>query len=133
MVTDTHCLLYASNYAATEQQVSMARGWVRSTADRFVDNEALYDLSVCASELADNARKHGAGSVISVSLYLTDKAVRLEVTNDCTGDTVPHVTDNRLAVDGHGLQIVSKLAVRWGCEVNDEHDQIVWCEFPRAH
>ncbi|HEU5156034.1 MAG TPA: ATP-binding protein [Streptosporangiaceae bacterium] len=136
MLTDTRYLLDASNYAATTHQVSLARRWVRKKATGFVDDESLYDLCCCAGELVDNARKHGrSDGAISVALYLIDSAIRLEVTNDDIGDTVPRVTNNTLTVDGHGLQIVSELAARWGNELSPEHrTQVVWCEFPRkAH
>jgi two-component sensor histidine kinase len=135
MATDTRYLLDASNYAATEQQVSMARHWVRKKAANFVDDETLYDLAWCAAELTDNARKHGRiDGVISVSLFLTDNAMRLEVTNDDAGNTVPHVTNKELTMDGHGLQIVSQLATRWGHELSaDDLSRVVWCEFPRSN
>jgi anti-sigma regulatory factor (Ser/Thr protein kinase) len=133
MVTDTRCLLDASNYAATEQQVSQARRWVRETAANRVDDETLYDLSLCASELVDNARKHGPeDGVITVAIYLTVETVRLEVTDDTLGATVPHVTDNFETVDGHGLMIVSAIAERWGKYINRDKYQVVWCEFPRS-
>ena len=132
MAIDTQSLLGASNYAATTQQVSMAKTWVRDTAKGPVDDETLYDLSLCAAEIVDIARKHGrSDGVISVELYLTDDTVRLEVTNDRLGTSVPCVTDNLYTVEGHGMQIVEALAMRWGKEETSDRDQLVWCEFPR--
>jgi anti-sigma regulatory factor (Ser/Thr protein kinase) len=79
MATDTRSLLDASNYAATKQQVSMAKTWVRDTARGIVDDETLYDLSVCTAEIVDNAHKYGrSDDAISVEVYLTDDTVRLE-------------------------------------------------------
>lgn len=133
MVTDTRCLLEASNYAATIEQVSRAKSWVRETVAGCVDGEILYDLSLCATELVDNARKHGPNDgVISVAIYLTAETVLLEVTDDTTGATVPHVTDNFLAEEGHGLKIVSALARRWGRYISRAQNQVVWCDFPRS-
>jgi anti-sigma regulatory factor (Ser/Thr protein kinase) len=132
MATDTRSLLDASNYAATKQQVSMAKNWVRETAKKLVDDETLYDLSLCADEIVDNARKHGrVDDVISVALYVSDDTVRLEVTNDSLGVSVPHVTENLLTVEGHGMMIVDALAMRWGKDETSDPDQLVWCEFPR--
>ncbi len=132
MATDTQSLVDASNYAPTKQQVSMAKTWVRDTASGLVDDETLYDLALCAAEIVDNARKHGRSEgVISVELYLTDDTVRLEVTNDSLGISVPLVTDNLYTVEGHGMQIVAALAARWGKGETSDRDQLVWCEFPR--
>jgi two-component sensor histidine kinase len=132
MATDTQSLLDASNYAATTQQVSMAKTWVRDTARGLVDDETLYDLALCAAEIVDNARKHGrSDGAILVELYLTDDTVRLEVTNDSLGISVPYVTDSLYTVEGHGMQIVEALAAHWGKEKTSDHDQLVWCEFPR--
>lgn len=131
MATDTQSLLGASNYSATTQQVSMAKTWVRDTASGLVDDETLYDLSLCAAEIVDNARKHGrSDGVISVELYLADDKLRLEVTNDRSGSSVPCVTENLYTVDGHGMQIVAALAMHWGKEAGDRA-QLVWCEFQR--
>jgi two-component sensor histidine kinase len=131
MATETWSLLGASNYAATKQQVPMAKRWVRERVEGLVDGETLYDLSLCADELADNARKHGrADGVISVALYLGEDTVRLEVTNSSLGITVPRVTENLLTEEGHGLKIVDAVAVRWGKYETRDREQVVWCEFP---
>jgi two-component sensor histidine kinase len=133
MATETWSLLGASNYAATKQHVAVAKGWVREAVKDMVDGETLYDLSLCADELADNARKHGrADGVILVALYLSDDTVRLEVTNDSLGITVPRVTENLLTEEGHGLKIVDAVAMCWGKYQTGDRDQIVWCEFPRT-
>jgi two-component sensor histidine kinase len=131
MVTDTRCFL-ASEYTATKHDVSMARCWVREAVKGLVDAETAYDLSLCAAELVDNARKHGRPEgVISVVLSLTDDSVRLDVTNDGSGATVPQVTDNVLTEDGHGLKIVSSVAAEWGRYEIPDRKQVVWCQFPR--
>jgi two-component sensor histidine kinase len=132
MAMDTWSLLGASNYAATREQVAMARRWVRETVEGLVNDESRYDLSLCADELADNARKHGrTDGVISLRLYVDAETVRLEVANDSLGITVPCVTENLLTEEGHGLKIVEAVAARWGSYGAGDHDQVVWCEFPR--
>ena len=131
MVTDMRSFL-AGEYAATARQVSAARHWVHETVNGLVDDETAYDLSLCAVELADNARKHGrSNGVISVALHLTEDTVRLEVTNERAGTTIPHVTDNLLTEEGHGLRIVSSVAQKWGHHSTPDLKQVVWCQFPR--
>lgn len=130
-VTDADCFL-ASDYPATKHQVSKARRWAREAVNGLVDDETAYDLSLCAGEMSDNARKHGrADGVISVALYLTEADIRLVVTNDGSGSTVPHVTDNLVTEEGHGLKIVAAVAAEWGAYATADHKQVVWCQFPR--
>jgi anti-sigma regulatory factor (Ser/Thr protein kinase) len=129
MVMDSKSLLGTSTYMATEQHVSVARRWVRDLLSSHVDEETLYDVTLCAAELGDNARKHGPkGGAISVAVYLCGDVVRLEVINDAMSPTRPHVTDACFSTEGHGLQIVSALAKDWGVYENDDLEQVVWCE-----
>ncbi|HEU5159527.1 MAG TPA: ATP-binding protein [Streptosporangiaceae bacterium] len=128
---DQRSLLGASNYAATKRHVSLARNWVRTIFADVVDDDTLYDLSLCADEMVDNGRKHGRqDGVISVAAYLTLTTAQLEVTNDGPGDTFPHVTSNTVTEEGHGLMIVAALSARCGRYLNHDRDQVVWCEFP---
>ena len=129
MVMDAKRLLGTNTFAATEQHVSVARRWVRDLLSGHIDEETLYDVTLCAAELADNARKHGpTGGAISAAVYLCGNVVRLEVTNDAVSLTRPHVTDAWFSTEGHGLQIVSDLAKDWGTYENDDLEQVVWCE-----
>lgn len=129
MVMDSKHLLGMSTCTATEQNVSVARRWVRELLSGRVDEETLYDVTLCAAELGDNARKHGPeGGVVSVAVYLGGNVVRLEVTNDAVSLTRPHVTDACFSTEGHGLQIVADLAKDWGAYENDDLEQVVWCE-----
>jgi hypothetical protein len=93
MVMDSSCLLGTSSYSATEQHVSVARRWVHGLLSGHVDEGTLFDVALCAAELADNARKHGpASGAISVTVYLCGDVVRLEVANGAMSPTRPHVT-----------------------------------------
>jgi two-component sensor histidine kinase len=133
MVMDSKCLLGTSTYTGTKQNVSLARRWVRELLSGHVDEETLYDVALCATELSDNARKHGPrGGSISLGVYLRDDIVRLEVTNDAVSLTRPHVTDAWFSTEGHGLQIVSDVAKEWGAYENDDREQVVWCELSRT-
>jgi two-component sensor histidine kinase len=131
MITDERRLLGVSNYAATPQQVSFAKMWIRKVLADRVDQETLFDVSLCTVELADNARKHGpADGLITVSLYESKATIRLEVANEDSRQSIPRVTNNLLTEDGHGLKIVSKIAEQWGSHQDPDLKRIVWCEFP---
>jgi anti-sigma regulatory factor (Ser/Thr protein kinase) len=131
---DRRSLLGTSDYAATEKHVSLARNWVRAICAGTVDDDTLYDLSLCADEMVDNGRKHGrTDGVISVAAYLTATTVQLEVTNAVLGTTSPHVTANKVTEEGHGLMIVAAVSARCGKYLNGDKDQVVWCEFPRRN
>lgn len=130
MMTDARRLLGVSNYAATTQQVSLAKHWIRKMLVGRVNQDTIFDVSLCTVELVDNARKHGPGDgVITVSLYMGSDVIRLEVTDAGSKETVPRVLDNLLTVDGHGLQIVSEVAKQWGSHQDRDLNQVVWCEF----
>jgi anti-sigma regulatory factor (Ser/Thr protein kinase) len=132
MMPDARCLLGVRNYAATTQQVRMAKLWIRDILAASVDKETLFDVALCVVELVDNARKHGrADGVITVSVYADAEVIRIEVVGESAGETVPRVTDNVLTVDGHGLKIVSGMAKQWGAHRDDDLNQVVWCEFLR--
>jgi anti-sigma regulatory factor (Ser/Thr protein kinase) len=132
MVMDPKWLLGTSTYTATKQHVAVARRWARDLLSSHLDDETLYDVTLCTAELADNARKHGPkNGMISVEIYLCDDIVRLEVANDAVSLTRPHVTDARFSTEGHGLQIVSSVTKDWNVYEKDDLRQVVWCELPR--
>ena len=125
-------LLGETTYAATKRSVALAKNWVRTIFAGAVNDDTLYDLSLCADELVDNGRKHGRKSgVISVAAYLTATTALLEVINDGLGATSPHVAANRVTEEGHGLMIVAAVSARCGRYLNHDRCQVVWCEFPR--
>jgi anti-sigma regulatory factor (Ser/Thr protein kinase) len=133
MAAARRSLLGATNYAATKKNVALARSWVRAIFAGVVDDETLYDLSLCADELVDNGRKHGRGDgEISVAAYLTATTALLEVINDGLGTTSPYVTANDVTEEGHGLMIVAAVSARCGRYLNHDGGQVVWCEFPRV-
>lgn len=131
---DRRSLLGATKYAATAMNVMLAKNWVRTICADSVDEDALFDLVLCADELVDNGRKHGrTDGLISVAAYLTATTVQLEVTNDGHGATSPHVTADKAAEDGRGLMIVAAVSARCGSYLNHDTAQVVWCEFPRSN
>jgi anti-sigma regulatory factor (Ser/Thr protein kinase) len=132
MMTDERRLLGVSKYTTTTQQVSFAKVWVRKVLAGRVDQDTIFDVSLCVVELVDNARKHGpADGVITVSLYMSTDVIRVEITDGGSQETVPCVTDNLLTEDGHGLKIVSEVAKQWGSHQDPALNRVVWCEFRR--
>jgi anti-sigma regulatory factor (Ser/Thr protein kinase) len=132
MMTDARRLLGVSNYAATTQQVSFAKLWIRKTLAGRVDQDTIFDVSLCVVELVENARKHGpADGSITVALYMSTDVIRVEVTDEGSEETVPRVTDNLLTEDGHGLKIVSEVAKQWGSHQDADRKRVVWCEFSK--
>jgi anti-sigma regulatory factor (Ser/Thr protein kinase) len=93
---------------------------------------ALYDASLCLSELVTNAVQHpaaDAGEKLELHLALTDDALRVQVI-DPGGDFAPGKPtegDER----GWGLFIVDQLSTRWGTEP-EERRTVMWFEIDRA-
>jgi anti-sigma regulatory factor (Ser/Thr protein kinase) len=92
-------------------------------------------VDVCmllASELVTNAVVHGTGSV---ELEIRSDGRRLLVAVG-QGGPVPELPEPRMsppdAVTGRGLAIVTELATRWGCDV-DERGATVWFELVAPH
>ncbi len=130
MITEARRLLIVSKYAATPQQVSSAKLWIRKLLAGRVSQDTLFDVSLCAVELVDNARKHGpTDGSITVALYMGADVIRVEVTDGGSQGTVPRVTDNLLTESGHGLKIVSEVAEQWGSHQDPDLNRVVWCEF----
>ncbi|HZB31866.1 MAG TPA: ATP-binding protein [Streptosporangiaceae bacterium] len=130
MITEARRLLGVSEYAATPQQVSFAKSWIRNVLADRVAQDTIFDVSLCVVELVDNARKHGpADGLITVALYMNADVIRVEVTDGGSPETVPRVTDNWLTEDGHGLKIVSEVAEQWGSHQDPDLNRVVWCEF----
>jgi serine/threonine-protein kinase RsbW len=132
MITDARRLLGVSNFAATTQQVSFAKVWIRKMLADRVHQDTIFDVSLCVVELVDNARKHGpTDGLITVSLYMSTDVIRLEVADGGSPETAPRVRDNLLTEDGHGLKIVSEIAKQWGSHPDPDLNRVVWCEFRR--
>jgi anti-sigma regulatory factor (Ser/Thr protein kinase) len=92
---------------------------------------ALYDASLCLSELVTNAVQHpddGAGDELELALTLSDAALRVEVI-DPGGNFEPGRPtegDER----GWGLFIVDQLSSRWGTDSASDRT-LMWFEVAR--
>ena len=106
----------------------------RAALDRFegrLSQSALYDASLCLSELVTNAVQHPApesGSELGLELSLSDEALRVEVI-DPGGDFRPG-TPTQGDERGWGLFIVDQLSTRWGTEPG-ERRTVMWFEIHR--
>jgi anti-sigma regulatory factor (Ser/Thr protein kinase) len=84
------------------------------------------------SELVTNVVRH-AGTLASMLLYSTPERLRVEVTDTDIGSDpffAPGVS-GAAAPSGRGLQIVDRLAAKWGVE-RTRADKTVWFEVLRS-
>jgi anti-sigma regulatory factor (Ser/Thr protein kinase) len=110
--------------------VPTARASLSHFEDR-VAGSALYDASLCLSELVTNAVQHpdeDAGDELELTLTLSEAALRVEVI-DPGGDFRPDKPtegDER----GWGLFIVDQLSSRWGTDSGADRT-VMWFEVAR--
>jgi anti-sigma regulatory factor (Ser/Thr protein kinase) len=92
----------------------------------------VYDLQLCADELAGNAVRHTAsghaGGRLIVELALLPASLRLTVIDQGGAFGKPQVDENATGETGRGLKLVSVLARRWGFDQKST-GTAVWCEF----
>ena len=87
--------------------------------------QVVDDVELIASELVTNALRHGGG-VRCVSLFRSKGYVRLEVSDSST--KMPTIKSARETdTGGRGIAIVTRLADRWGVEVQPE-GKTVWAQ-----
>ncbi len=107
----------------------------RAALTRFegsLSQSALYDASLCLSELVTNAVQHPAeesGTELGLELSLSAEALRVEVI-DPGGDFRPG-TPTHGDERGWGLFIVDQLSTRWGTEPG-ERRTVMWFEIHRG-
>lgn len=119
------------NFPREPDSVPAARAALARFEDR-VAASALYDASLCLSELVTNAVQHppeDAGDELQLALTLSDAALRVEVV-DPGGNFVPGKPtegDER----GWGLFIVDQLSSRWGTDSHSDRT-VMWFEVARG-
>ena len=110
---------------------AVARDHVR---DLPLDHETLEVVSLLVTELVTNAVRHGRVTEDTrITVYLgvvDDDIVRVHVVNDGPKFEAEPRTRDVDAEGGLGLQLVDKLADRWGVEGNGETK--VWLEVKRT-
>ncbi len=92
--------------------------------------DLLDDAHVVVTELVTNALLH-AGTGCELRAGLTDRALRLQVTDYGPGMPDPRAADDR-AEHGRGLLLVSALCVAWGVEALPDGGKVVWADLLRT-
>lgn len=103
-----------------------ARGVVRDALPT-VDQELLDSIQLLVSELVTNAVVH-ASSAPRLDVHVGRSNIRVEVFDD---DTTPPRVRERIGPGGWGLQLVERLASRWGTDAQPD-GKVVWFEIDRA-
>jgi CheY-like chemotaxis protein/anti-sigma regulatory factor (Ser/Thr protein kinase) len=110
--------------------VPAARRFVGDHCRRWGCPDLLDDAHIVVTELVTNAFLH-AGTRCELRAGLSDRALRLQVTDYGPGMPDPRVADDR-AEHGRGLLLVSALCVAWGVEALPAGGKVVWAEILRA-
>jgi CheY-like chemotaxis protein len=106
--------------------VPAARRFLAEHCRRWACEELLDDAQIVVTELVTNAFLH-AGTRCELRAGLTDRALRLQVTDYGSGMPDPQAADDR-AEGGRGLLLVSTLCVAWGVEALPGGAKVVWAE-----
>ncbi|MEU9303940.1 ATP-binding protein [Streptomyces sp. NPDC048269] len=111
-------------YLRSPQTVAAARQFTRDTLQAWGLTDRQDDVSLCVSELATNALRHGVprGRGYLLRLYVFDGMVRVEV-----HDSGPGLSRMADRPPGRGLTIVAALADDWGV-LPRRPGKTVWCE-----
>ncbi|EST39450.1 hypothetical protein N566_01920 [Streptomycetaceae bacterium MP113-05] len=118
---------------ADPAEVGRARGWTRDrlTGCGFaaVEEQLAETVVLLVSELVTNAVVH-TGHPAALRMSMLGGALRVEVLDGSRSAPVPRHAE-RKDTSGRGLELVSRLADRWGWHrVGD--GKRVWCEFDRT-
>ena len=120
--------LPGSRDAAAESRAfvePLVRSWKRESLE--------YDAALLTTELVTNAVLHAQSDLV-LALRPIANGVRIEVT-DLYPAALPHMAPQRggafslpaLGQSGRGLQVVSKLAARWGVD-STQNTKTIWAE-----
>jgi anti-sigma regulatory factor (Ser/Thr protein kinase) len=118
------------SFTREPDSVPAARAALARFEDR-LSRSALYDASLCLSELVTNAVQHpasDAGDELQLELSLSDEVLRVAVI-DPGGNFRPGRPtegDER----GWGLFIVDQLSTRWGTQPGEQ--TVMWFEIARG-
>ena len=110
--------------------VPAARRFLDEHCRRWGCGDLVDDAHIVVTELVTNAFVH-AGTRCELRAGLTDRALRLQVTDYGPGMPDPRSADDR-AEHGRGLLLVSVLCVAWGVEMLPDGGKVVWAELLRT-
>ncbi|MFC5910008.1 ATP-binding protein [Streptacidiphilus monticola] len=123
-------------YFPESRQVARGRAFVREALTAgapggrpfAADPDEVDDVLLAASELLSNAIQH-AGGVRELVVTLRDGLVRLDVLDASPVEPRLLAPGQPTRPGGHGLQVVNRLAARWGSDPVPG-GKSVWAEFP---
>jgi MEDS: MEthanogen/methylotroph, DcmR Sensory domain len=119
----------ARTFGGTREDPRAARRFVLEMLAPWREEQLAADAALVVTELATNAVLH-AGSAFSVSLALSENALRISVGD--TGPVGPPGGNAGLpAAPGHGLGVIAAMATRWGFETLAS-GKAVWAELALA-
>ena len=108
--------------------VAAARRFVREfLADAGCDDSLVFAAVLATSELVTNAVVH-AGTAVDLRVEIDGPRLRVQV-NDYGGGCPVHVRVPFDADRGHGLMVVSRVATKWGVDLESDR-KWVWFELP---
>lgn len=116
-------------YLRSPRSVAAARQFTRDTLHAWGVTFRADDMSLCVSELATNALRHGVprGRGYLLRLFVFDATLRIEVHD--SGPGLSRMTSRPPGAEGgRGLVLVAGLADDWGV-VPRSPGKAVWCEF----
>lgn len=116
---------------ARHQAVGRARAFVAALLDRWGFATLGPDASLVTSELVSNAVIHARTPIELRVLPLAD-GLRIEVRDSTEYGIAPAPAGQPLAARGLGLQVVAKLAARWGVDPVPD-GKTVWAELTTSH
>jgi two-component sensor histidine kinase len=116
---------YTEVFARDDREIARARRVVTSTLRSWGIDAEVPVLVLLTSELVTNALVHGTGPV-QVRLATDARRIRLEVIDDDGTPATPHLVE-RQGPGGWGLQLVDRLAHRWGVDESGD-TTLVWVE-----
>ncbi|WP_165978144.1 ATP-binding protein [Actinomadura darangshiensis] len=119
---------------AAPKNVVNGRRWLLGRLEPLLGakHSACEDSVLLLSETLTNAIVHGGGHLVEVDAYVDTASIRVEVTDEGGGTTVPHHVDDPHGEHGRGLPILSMLAKAWGFEQLDDGRLRVWFEVPHT-
>ena len=126
--TDTEALHETFSLAADRASAAEARHRSRSWLARHaVAGQAAETVVLVVSELVSNAVMHSGSSLITCTLTIGDSLLRVEVTDQGTGRTVPVVRHAEAdEMTGRGLLLVSAVSQAWGASPAVPQGWTVW-------
>ena len=105
-----------------------ARHFVREfLADAGCGGSVVFPAVLATSELVTNAVLH-AGTAVDLRIEIAGPKLRVEVV-DYGGGCPVHERVSFDADHGHGLMVVSRVATRWGVDLESDRKS-VWFELP---